>query len=72
MTVVSPMVYVYDGRDCVGFILSRGKLGFEAMGRDEQSLGLFQSQRAAADALTAKDKGPEIPSRAPLAVGEPT
>ncbi len=72
MTVMSPLAYVYDGRRCIGFILARGKLGFEAMARDEQSLGLFRSRRAAADALTAKDRGPEIPSRTPLAVGEPT
>jgi len=57
MTVVSPMVYVYDGRDCLGFILSRGKCGFEAMDRSEQSLGLYPSRQAAADALT-KERGP--------------
>jgi hypothetical protein len=72
MTVVSPMAYVYDGRRCLDFILARGKLGFEAMDRDEQSLCLFRSRQAAADALTGKDRGPEIPSRTPLAVGEPT
>ena len=42
---------VYDGRDCLGFILARGKLGFEAIDRDEQSLGLFQTQREAATAI---------------------
>jgi hypothetical protein len=41
-----------DGRRCLGFILARGKLGFEAMDRDEQSLGLFRWQRAASDAIT--------------------
>jgi hypothetical protein len=72
MTVVSPMAYVYDGRRCLGFILARGKLGFEAMDRDEQSLGLFLSQRAAADALTAKDKGPENSLPGPISLaGEP-
>jgi hypothetical protein len=30
MTVASPLAYVYDGRECLGFILKRGKLGFEA------------------------------------------
>jgi hypothetical protein len=53
MTVVSPLTYVYDGKRCLGFILARGKLGFEAMDRDEQSLGLFPSQRDAANAITA-------------------
>jgi hypothetical protein len=53
MTVVSsPLSYVFNGRRSLGFILARGKLGFEAIDRDEQSLGLFRSQRAAADAIT--------------------
>ncbi len=47
----SPMAYVYDGQDCVGFILGRGKLGFEALGRDEHSIGLFATQREAAAAI---------------------
>jgi hypothetical protein len=29
----APMAYVYDGRDVLGFILSRGKTGFEAFTR---------------------------------------
>jgi hypothetical protein len=54
MTVVSPMQYVFDGRECLGFILRRGKLGFEALDRDEQSLGLFPSQRDAANAIATR------------------
>jgi hypothetical protein len=48
---LSPLSYVYDGRDCLGFILVRGKTGFEAFDRDERSLGLFPTPRAAAIAL---------------------
>ena len=47
----APLAFVYDGRHCLGFILARGKLGFEAMARDERSLGLFQTQREAATAI---------------------
>jgi hypothetical protein len=47
----SPLSYVYDGRECFGFILARGKLGFEAIDRDERSLGFFQTQREAATAI---------------------
>jgi hypothetical protein len=47
----SSLSYVYDGRDCLGFILARGKLGFEAIDRDERSLGFFQTQREAATAV---------------------
>jgi hypothetical protein len=53
MTAPSPMAYVYDGRECVGFVFNRGKLGFEAIDRNERSLGLFQTQRKAATAVNA-------------------
>ena len=46
------MAYVYDSRDCLGFILAHGKAGFEAFTRDERSLGLFRTQREAADAIS--------------------
>ena len=49
----SPLSYVYDGRDCLGFILARGKLGFEAFDREEVSLGIFKTPAAAANAIAA-------------------
>ncbi len=49
--MTAPIAYVYDGRQCCGFILARGKLGFEAFDRNERSLGLFPTQREAAAAL---------------------
>jgi hypothetical protein len=39
------LAYVYDGRTCLGFILARGKLGFEALDRDERSVGIYPTQR---------------------------
>jgi hypothetical protein len=48
---ITPLSYVYDGRECLGFILNRGKLGFEAIDRDERSLGFFQTEREAATAI---------------------
>jgi hypothetical protein len=42
-----PLVSIYDGQRCLGFILARGKTGFEAFAADERSLGLFQSQKEA-------------------------
>lgn len=36
---------------CVGFILARGKLGFEVTDRNGKPLGIYPSQRQAADAL---------------------
>jgi hypothetical protein len=48
---LKPMVSVYEGRTCAGFILNRGRLGFEAFTADHRSLGTYPTQRAAADAL---------------------
>ena len=44
---------VYDGEPlrCIGFILPRGKSNVEAFDADDRSLGLFPTQRAAADAV---------------------
>jgi hypothetical protein len=47
----SSWVSVYSGRDCIGHVLSRGSQGFEALDANDQSLGLFDSQQAAAHAL---------------------
>jgi hypothetical protein len=46
-----PMLSVYSGRVCCGFLLNRGKTGFEAFDADQRSLGLFPTQREAAAAL---------------------
>jgi hypothetical protein len=37
-TSTAPMSYIYDGRACLGFVLSRGRAGFEAFDREERSL----------------------------------
>ena len=50
--MTAPMAYVYDARECLGFILARGKLGFEAFTRDEYSLGMFTTAKEAADAIS--------------------
>jgi hypothetical protein len=42
---------VYDGRDCVGFIRDRGERGVEAFDRNERSVGIYPTQRAAVRAL---------------------
>jgi hypothetical protein len=48
---VAPLSYVYDGRRCLGHIIARGKTGFEAFDSDDKSLGLFASQREAAQTI---------------------
>jgi hypothetical protein len=52
-TASPTMVSVYDGRECLGFVLSRGCRGFEAFRADEKSLGLFPNRRDAANAVSA-------------------
>jgi len=38
-TSTAPMSYIYDGRACLGFVLSRGRAGFEAFDREQRSRG---------------------------------
>jgi hypothetical protein len=47
----TPMHYVYDGRECVGFVLARGHKGHEALDREQRSLGLFKTAAAAANVV---------------------
>jgi len=48
----SPLSSVYDGRICRGFVIARGKLGFETFDADQRSLGIFPNQKGAADTIT--------------------
>jgi len=52
-----PLVYVTDGREAIGFVLARGRSGFEAFDRDEHSLGLYRTAPAAANAVFATENG---------------
>jgi hypothetical protein len=45
------LLSVYDGRECAGFLLRRPRRGVEAFDRDENSLGIFPSEREAANAV---------------------
>ena len=47
------MVSIYDGQQCVGFVLARGRQGFEAYDAGERSLGVFATATDAANALAA-------------------
>ena len=51
-TTIVPMVSVYDGRTCIGFILARGRQGFEAYSADLDSRSVFPTQQAAMAALS--------------------
>jgi hypothetical protein len=46
------LLSVYDGRTCLGFVLNRGRSGFEAFDRNGRSFGLFPTTAAAANAIT--------------------
>jgi hypothetical protein len=49
----APLASVYHGRKCVGFVLSRGRSGFEAFNHEQRALGLFKTAAAAANAVSA-------------------
>lgn len=46
---------VYDGRRCIGHLLSRGKLGIEAYDAETRSLGIFPHQKSAPDTISRKE-----------------
>jgi hypothetical protein len=47
-----PMVWVYGGQNCIGFVVWRGKRGVEAFSTSDGSLGVFKSRGEAAVAIT--------------------
>jgi len=51
------MLAVYDGPNCIGFVLRRGPAGVEAFDAADSSLGLFESEAAAASALWRRARG---------------
>jgi hypothetical protein len=51
------LAYVYDGRQCLGHVLSRGPKGFEAFDRDDKSVGIFPTAKQAAGALLITEGG---------------
>ena len=53
-TDMPAMMTVTAGRTTLGFILRRGDNVFEAFDRAERSLGVFEDQRSAADAISAE------------------
>jgi hypothetical protein len=42
---------VYDGKECIGHIVGRGKLGVEAYDAHDRSVGIFSTVPIAASAL---------------------
>jgi hypothetical protein len=51
MTAAPTMLSVFDGRELRGFILSRGRTGFEAFDCDLTSCGIYPTQKEAAASL---------------------
>jgi hypothetical protein len=46
------LISIRDGQRCVGFVIARGKLGFEGFDRDQRSIGFYPSTQDAARAIT--------------------
>jgi hypothetical protein len=55
---VTAMAYVADGGKCGGFVLRRGRTGYEAFDANETSLGLFPSESEAAEVVLGKLEKP--------------
>ena len=47
MTTTTPLASVYDV--CIGWVLARGRRGYEAFTAGERSLGMFDTRDAAVD-----------------------
>jgi hypothetical protein len=47
----SPLTYVTDGREAIGFVLNRGRAGYEGFNRNQQSFGSFRTVPEAANAV---------------------
>jgi len=47
-----PLLSVTNGRDTIGFVLSRGREGYEAFDASERSLGTFASMREAGNRIS--------------------
>jgi hypothetical protein len=56
----TPMVSVYDGHQCIGFVLARGRRGYEAFTAGERSLGTFADKDEAARAIWRAAKAPGV------------
>jgi len=57
----TPLVSIYDGRECLGHVLARGKAGYEAFDRDDKPVGIFETQRQAANALALVEALENLP-----------
>jgi hypothetical protein len=50
---LSHRLAIYAGQTCLRHVISRGPGEFEAFDSDDKSIGLFETQAGAADALEA-------------------
>jgi hypothetical protein len=63
-TTTPSLITVYAGREYLGFILARGREGYEAFDHNEVSRGLFTTQQEAAASLSsANDRADERAAR---------
>jgi hypothetical protein len=51
MSETAALWSIYRGQASAGFVLSRGKLGYEAFNASEKSLGIFPTRGDAANAI---------------------
>jgi hypothetical protein len=63
----STAMSIYDGRCCIGFIITHGRTSYESFDVDQHSIGLFSNERDAAAALWRISRGQVLtnPEKAP-------
>jgi hypothetical protein len=59
----STAMSVYDGRCCIGFIITHGRTSYESFDVDQHSIGLFSNERDAAAALWRISRGQVLTNR---------
>jgi hypothetical protein len=57
-TPTPTLIPILAGEVCIGHVIDRGRAGFEAFDRDDQSLGIFATAAQAVDALLAAASTP--------------
>jgi hypothetical protein len=55
-TPASNLVSVYAGTTCVGHILYKSRVGYEAYDFNDRSIGIFPTQQAAANAISGDEE----------------
>jgi hypothetical protein len=60
-TPASNLVSVYDGTTCLGHVLYKPRVGYEAYDCNDRPIGIYPTQKAAADAISLQEERCTVP-----------